>query len=401
MFRIKSGQSAGSGIFISGAFSVLLLVVLMLIPYTASASVGSEEAMMCLGCHSIEGLTKTLDNGEEVSLFVDEKHFKDTVHSFLSCTGCHMDVSMDAHPSGRRYESRIKFALALSSACEMCHPGSSEAYRESIHGLAEENREVPAACSSCHFAHGVKPALASMTNTEACIRCHERTADPDKWIPYEGLQILLGLHGPALFEAHSSWLPNAGIHLKTVACAACHVPGADRALYLHITNSSGQVIHESRVKEILGASYKELTDAGEKGIGSSELWNIYWKMKAKTDTVFTAKLGLKDKTEAHGLTSKNQAVNQCQQCHRAGPEFFKTVALTVITDEGREKFYTANPEVLSSLSSVLSVGRFYAMGSTRVKLLDFLGILMILGGASFPALHITVRILTRRLRQRR
>ena len=58
--------------------------------------------------------------------------------------------------------------------------------------------------------------------------------------------------------------------------------------------------------------------------------------------------------------------------------------------------YGANPEVLNSVISVDSVSGFYAIGGTRIKLLDWLLALAVLGGIGGPLTHMTVRWLFRR-----
>jgi len=50
----------------------------------------------CLACHSDSSLTKEV-NGKQVSVFVDEKAFGASVHSFLDCTSCHSDVKDYPH----------------------------------------------------------------------------------------------------------------------------------------------------------------------------------------------------------------------------------------------------------------------------------------------------------------
>ena len=42
-----------------------------------------------------------------------------------------------------------------------------------------------------------------------------------------------------------------------------------------------------------------------------------------------------------------------------------------------------------------------ALGGTRIKILDIIGILMVVGGMSVPIVHITLRILTSPIREAR
>jgi hypothetical protein len=58
-------------------------------------------------------------------------------------------------------------------------------------------------------------------------------------------------------------------------------------------------------------------------------------------------------------------------------------------------------EVLNSLLSVESIRGFYVLGSTRIKLLDTLLILVVLGSIGGPLAHMTVKRLFRRHREKR
>jgi len=56
--------------------------------------------------------------------------------------------------------------------------------------------------------------------------------------------------------------------------------------------------------------------------------------------------------------------------------------------------------VLNSLTSMDSVRGFYAIGSTRIKLLDYLLLLVVFGAASVPLAHMTVKRLFKGVRQK-
>src|SRR5512137_1622535 len=93
-----------AGIFIAGPLAGLLftivipflflLVTLVFLPRTihASEALASDEAQACLGCHATPGMSTTFKDKSTVDVHVSESHFKNTVHAFLSCTGCHSDV---------------------------------------------------------------------------------------------------------------------------------------------------------------------------------------------------------------------------------------------------------------------------------------------------------------------
>jgi hypothetical protein len=533
MFRFYGGQTAGKGTFWTLITLISVIVTFTLLTSVASASdpLSSGEAALCMSCHSIPDMVKVFANDETLSVSLDKSHFEDTVHSFLSCTGCHFDVSMDTHPSAD-YESKDAFVLHISKSCKMCHPGgqllakpqhrnaitmadsppcsnchgshsiqrvselkktvsstqycltchsqslslsfiegdvslkvdsttlrgsvhsflncsdchsafskeghpvkayyskhqisrvmsrvcrnchidSLGAFNESVHGTAmKEHKAAAPACSSCHYPHGVKHALRSITSTGPCIECHEALvglqeeeaaphgeaahAAVHKEVPSNaGLNSILGLQDSALIKAHNKSLPNAGIHFEAVSCTACHVPEAEHTVYLLISNIvSGEVVTDPEITETVTAAFKEQ----EEPLTGKQLWELYRELRAKGKITFTGKLGLKDTGQAHLISS--EAV-ECVECHNADSESFKDVTLAVITEDGKEEFIPVDPKVMSSLYSLLPLNEFYALGSTKIRLLDYLGLLMVLGGASFPIVHIAIRILTRSIRERR
>ena len=64
--------------------------------------------------------------------------------------------------------------------------------------------------------------------------------------------------------------------------------------------------------------------------------------------------------------------------------------------DGSISEYPAPEKVLNSVASVGSLGGFYVLGSTRIRILDFLLILAVLGGMSVPALHGTARMMLKK-----
>jgi len=73
--------------------------------------------------------------------------------------------------------------------------------------------------------------------------------------------------------------------------------------------------------------------------------------------------------------------------------------MAFISPDGHEEHFKVNRAVLGSLFMVLPMNKFYAIGSTRIRVLDILGILMVLGGMSVPLLHATLRVLTIPIRE--
>jgi len=58
----------------------------------------------------------------------------------------------------------------------------------------------------------------------------------------------------------------------------------------------------------------------------------------------------------------------------------------------------ADKGVLNSIYTILPISKFYALGSSSVKLLDILFIVALLGGIAVPIGHLSLRVITSPLR---
>jgi len=123
----------------------------------------------CLSCHSDSTLTTEV-NGKTVSLFVDAKKMKHSIHgSMFACVDCHKDVKSLVHDTPPQ---KIR--------CAQCHADAQKAYLASAHAKADESGRKPAAnCQDCHGgAHEVMAAAdpkspVNHANIPAtCGRCH-------------------------------------------------------------------------------------------------------------------------------------------------------------------------------------------------------------------------------------
>jgi hypothetical protein len=101
--------------------------------------------------------------------------------------------------------------------------------------------------------------------------------------------------------------------------------------------------------------------------------------------------------DAHRLAIKASAVRECESCHQQGSTAFDNVTVSINRPDGRKQRYEAESDVLTSVVSVDTVGSFYAAGGTRIKWLDGLLIMGLLGGVAIPIGHITLgKILKRK-----
>lgn len=160
-------------------FSLLLISLLgMFIFYSGYVSAVdvplSDEAQMCLGCHTQKGITKTFLNKEKLSVFVDAKQFTDSVHSFLPCTTCHTDISMESHPPGTAYKGKGEFSEKASNVCKTCHT-NEQINKRPIHRYLITKAKAPT-CAGCHGIHAIRRIAdwkPKVTETHYCLACHQ------------------------------------------------------------------------------------------------------------------------------------------------------------------------------------------------------------------------------------
>ncbi len=94
--------------------------------------------------------------------------------------------------------------------------------------------------------------------------------------------------------------------------------------------------------------------------------------------------------QTHQLADKSKAISDCRTCHNSGSKAFQSVTISLVGPDGRRIGYGANADVLNSVISLDSVSGFYAIGGTRIKLLDILLILAILGGGGIAVGHVVL-----------
>ncbi len=340
-----------------------------------SGSPGEADAQ-CLACHGAPGLSKTLASGEPLALHLDGAAFAKSVHASLGCSACHAGVDPQKHPDDAKPPRGAReFSVAMTQACRGCHEATFEAHAASVHGRAEARGEAGAPlCTTCHGVHDIAPAAAGPALREACLSCH---AD-----------------APA---AHDQWLPNTRLHLQVVSCAACHAPASGKRVELRFYDvatkrervTDGRVLAATAnpggdgVKPIDAAALRELVRTIDRG-GSSG------------DVVLLGRVEPADGAEGHRLLPKSRALKDCAVCHRKGADPFQKVSLSVLEPGGERVLYEARQDVLHSPTSVESVRAFYAMGGTRIQILDVVLALALVGGICAPLGHLLVRQLMRR-----
>ena len=407
----------------------------------AEEKAGVKENVYCLVCHR-NNIGTSMKNGESLSVLVNAAVLRGSVHGGLKCTECHTEFSKTRHPmrsfgskrvysidlaelcrkchseTFKRYEAGIHFeklkagdlkspactdchgahsvvstkkdrAIGLVS-CNKCHDNMNSSFEASVHGRAwKKGNENAPSCASCHNAHDVQFTAMTTRIKTNCLKCHKDTV-----------------------KIHSKWLSNPPItlatfgetHFDVVSCVACHSAGSERVVYLSLYNSkTRKPLAEDELVKILDTDSQGLAakidENGDGIIDAKEIWDLFaYLYKKGAAPIFIGKIDVRTAAEAHMIDSKAEAVKDCDKCHSPGAEFFKDDFVVIKRGEGNFLLLKAKSEVLNSIYTILPVRKFYALGSTSVKLLDILFLIALIGGIAVPIGHMSLRIITSPLR---
>jgi Cytochrome c554 and c-prime len=403
--------------------AALALVAAAIRPAVAEDNAPAASDQQCLGCHGSAGMEKRLEGGGILQLHVPADMFAKSVHSSIGCAGCHSDIDVAAHPPAEKdIPSARGFSIAMTQVCRGCHADKFDQWETSIHAaLILSNNPAAPICTDCHNPHAVIKGAAISIDQIPCKKCHvaiyaaylgsmhakARLKSEQSYAPIctdchsahavqptsigQGPEAAcFGCHAGVL-EAHEKWLPNAALHFEVVSCPACHAPDAQRKVDLMLIDSKDA---QPRGIEQVGVPLFEASShSGDKGIDAQALWKLLQTLNRSGiagKTVLRGRLEASTGAQAHQLTDKNKAISDCRICHSAGSQAFQNVTISLVEPQGQRLRYGANADVLSSPISLESVGGFYAIGATRINLLDILLILAILGGLAVPVGHLTL-----------
>lgn len=153
----------------------IMVLLLLAAAATATAAQAQDD---CLQCHGIEGFSVER-NGEQKSLYVNERNFNASVHGIFSCISCHTEIEGFPHPEGVSFDKKESVA-----SCTICHEGLvKDSYAESFHGKAVNlGSQRSATCVDCHGAHDILGSnnpdskVAKENIPETCARCHDQAS---------------------------------------------------------------------------------------------------------------------------------------------------------------------------------------------------------------------------------
>jgi len=408
-----------------GAIGAVIAAVALALAWPAKPATAAGQDAQCLTCHSMPGLEMPLPDGEKLPLTIPADSFEHSLHSPLGCTGCHTDISLPAHPAAVPIiKSRREFSLKMVQVCQTCHSQQAKDWQTSVHAaLVREGNTVAPVCTNCHSPHAVQKGVAEAIDTVPCKTCHAAiftaytgsvhgmlrsggvTQAPLCFnchgahavhVPSEvqGLKdTCLNCHKNAV-EAHSTWLPNVDLHFDVVACIACHVPSAHRRvdLVLFDANTQKAVPAAEGIPQFQSPDGSSMT--ARPGLDPQTLFTLLQSLNrtgVPDKTVIQGRLEVSTAIEAHQIAPAASAISNCATCHRAGANAFQSVVVSVAGPSGIPIRYGASKDVLSSAFSIASIGGFYAIGGTRITVLDVIVVLALLAGLGFPIVHGSMR----------
>jgi len=391
----------------------------------------STEDKACLECHARPAQPKMLPSGEKLSLVVSPKAFAQSVHGGEGCEACHSGLEEGHDKQPRNISSRRALALELKDQCADCHKKAVKQYDDSVHSaLVRTGSDKAPLCSDCHNPHtatSLKDQAEASSEPVVCQKCHEGVSKAfaqsvhgssgDEALTCKDCHRTHNVKAAAFADnmrkeclschketaaTHAEWLPNAERHLEAVSCPACHTPDATRRVNLRLYE--GAAPHQSSDKVGVPQFFKLANWASENGSGGLDaraLWSMLQEFNQNGSAgkmVLRGRLEVQTGEQAHQLAAKALAVKDCDTCHRQGATSFQAVTVSMAGPDGRPLRHEASKGVLTSVESIGSIGGFYAIGSTRIKLLDWLLLMVLAAGIALPGAHLTMKLLSKRQR---
>ena len=160
-------------VFLFGLIAIGLIAIGLTVDHGDALALDQNG---CLDCHSNPDLFKTNENGDRISLYVQQAEVDKSAHRFIDCTTCH---TTNPHQVDTPLNK-----LSLAEKCGTCHEYQLELYETSIHGEVVLGGDQEAAtCVDCHSddsnPHSVIRVLEAGAPTykkniaQTCAKCHD------------------------------------------------------------------------------------------------------------------------------------------------------------------------------------------------------------------------------------
>jgi hypothetical protein len=414
------------GLMVSGLLC-LALIFMGQSAHAAAAEVaelGSEDKA-CQKCHgSAKIKPKITEAGESLSMRISTKELLASMHNETSCTDCHEDADGKDHGKvSVPMKSKRDYRLSFQDACTVCHKKNVADFKDSVHAImVKEGSDKAPTCSDCHNSHTVRSVkLVEPIANVPCANCHKEIFSAYSEDVHGLERIAKGKSAPLCADCHKShaiqaaslgdgirdaclnchkdtavkhevWLPNSRLHFQAIECQVCHAPYAQRRVNLRMVDTVGgkQLVEKKGVPQF--DRLTKAADGSDLGFDEKEMRSFLKAFNLENSdnkAILSGRLEVRSGLQAHQLSTKELALKDCKVCHQAGAVPFVSVVLTMAGPDGRAMRQGVEKEVLTSATSLDSMRGFYAIGSTRIKVLDYLLVLVILGVLCVPIAHLT------------
>lgn len=342
-------------------------------------AVSAIENRECMDCHGDSSLTRKDSTGASDSLFVDIKGFQVSVHNLngIQCVDCHADIT------ALDMDQDVPHSLTLAPVnCAGCHEAETAGYQQGVHHKAS-SKGITIQCYACHGYHDVvstENQPVRERENKSCLKCHE----------------------PSRFH---NWLPQKETHFTYVQCTVCHAPDTPHQIHLRFYDlAKKQFLSAEAVFEALGTDAEGFLPMFAKGqdgavdaLSSEAFDNMVFALNRRgVHATFHAELLSEREPLIHQVT-KVSAKRTCEDCHAPNSKFFDSVALMFVCQDGSARKVKIDRKVLESYN----VNNFYVPGGARVRLIDKVGLLAVLGAGCGVMLHLLGRAVTAPIRRRR
>lgn len=206
---------------------VTIGIIVISFGYIGGKSKSSDD---CLICHEDHELHME-ENGKKISLFVDPKRYRKSVHGFSECNDCHKNYSPDVVPHTNvikpvncfRCHEEKKLVLKDVHAKVDCYSCHNKAEMKIPRGSTHEIQET---CLNCHKSKSVTQFINSThdKNNVKCSDCHKSGHTVTKVPRNEVLNVCGKCHSSEKLNlsssVHHSTLKSGG--KNSPVCTDCH-----------------------------------------------------------------------------------------------------------------------------------------------------------------------------------
>lgn len=291
----------------------------------------SISDQVCLGCHGTPGLTMTLENGEELELYVSADDHNASIHGKkgYACVQCHTTVGDYPHPPFSALDARDA-SLQLYQACKRCHSSQYELTQDSVHAVALANGNRQAAiCTDCHTAHQVRQLTDPDTG--------KLTQEARVWIPQTCAKCHSAIYEKYLTTVHGSALVGEG-NPDVPTCIDCHgVHNIENPTTANFRLKSPQICAKCHTDPQLMAKYGLSTEVLDTYVADfhGTTVTLFEKQSPDADTnkpVCYDCHGIHDIKRVDdpqfGLHISENLLTRCQRCHPDATANFPTAWLS-------------------------------------------------------------------------